>query len=163
MAKRTLGDAGATAVSVTYALLHYTLLVAYISKAGSTIADASDGVVSATQAGIGFTLVVGGMCYAARPNVLDGMNGVLVVGVLGFFFALLGLSAGGLDSSLLVEANWEALPAALPTIALAFVFQNVVPGLYCSFVVSFDFFSIFSTANSKKTLVQLFRLPWKET
>ena len=28
MARRTLGDSGATAVSLTYALLHYTLLVA---------------------------------------------------------------------------------------------------------------------------------------
>jgi hypothetical protein len=32
MARRTLGDAGATAVSLTYALLHYTLLVACESR-----------------------------------------------------------------------------------------------------------------------------------
>lgn len=40
---------------------------------------------------------------------------------------LLGTAATGVDPSLLLTAHWEAIPPALPVVALAFVFQNVVP------------------------------------
>lgn len=40
---------------------------------------------------------------------------------------LLGVTATDVRPDLLAVANWEALPDALPVIALAFVFQNVVP------------------------------------
>lgn len=40
---------------------------------------------------------------------------------------LLGVAATDVRPELLAAANWEALPDALPVIALAFVYQNVVP------------------------------------
>lgn len=40
---------------------------------------------------------------------------------------LLGAAATDVRPELLAAANWDALPDALPVIALAFVYQNVVP------------------------------------
>lgn len=125
MARRTLGDVGAGAVSLTYALLHYALLVAYIAKAGETVQQVTGLPLVAADAL--FVVIFGGLCYAARPSVLDGINSVLVGLVVATFLALLGLAATDVRPELLSVANWEALPDALPVIALAFVYQNVVP------------------------------------
>jgi len=47
--------------------------------------------------------------------------------VVASFLALLGRAAGGADPGALTAADWGSVPGTLPTIALAFVFQNVVP------------------------------------
>lgn len=136
MAKRTLGDNGSIAVSLCYAFLHYTLLVAYIAKGGETLAQATGAPLIPSE--LGFTALVGGLCYLSSATVLDGVNSVLVAGVIASFLALLVSSASGLDPSLLAKANWEAVPDALPVISLAFVFQNVcfifkIATLHCIF------------------------------
>jgi len=40
---------------------------------------------------------------------------------------LLGLASGGMETRALSRANWAAVPATLPVLSLAFVYQNVVP------------------------------------
>ena len=57
------------------------------------------------------------------------------VQVVASFLALLGRAAGGADPSALAAADWAAVPATLPTIALAFVYQNVVPVIASSLEV----------------------------
>ncbi|KAL4437968.1 hypothetical protein ABPG77_004189 [Micractinium sp. CCAP 211/92] len=125
MARRTLGDAGARAVSATYLLLHFALLVAYIAKAGETLQAATGLPLAAVDAA--FVAAFGGLCFAARPATLDGINSVLVALVVASFLGLLGAAATDVRPELLAAANWDALPDALPVIALAFVYQNVVP------------------------------------
>lgn len=129
MARRTLGDGGAAAVSITYGLLHYSLLVAYIAKAGETVSTATG--FPQPLADVGFTLLMGTLCYAARPNQLDIANSILVGGVLATFLGLLITAAPGINFDALSTSHWDEIPAALPVIALAFVFQNVVP-VICS-------------------------------
>ena len=55
--------------------------------------------------------------------------------VVASFLALLGRAAGGAEPSDLAAADWAAVPATLPTIALAFVYQNVVPVIASSLEV----------------------------
>lgn len=124
-ARRTLGKSGAVSVTVTYALLHYTLLVAYTAKAGQILAS-SVGTPEAFG-DVSFVATLGLLCYAAPGPLLDRVNNVLVALVIGTFLALLGTVLPGLTVDNLSENHWEALPAALPVIALAFVYQNVVP------------------------------------
>ena len=40
---------------------------------------------------------------------------------------LLALASGGMETRALSRANWAAVPATLPVLSLAFVYQNVVP------------------------------------
>jgi tyrosine-specific transport protein len=129
MSRRTLGDGGATIVSLTYGLLHYSLLVAYIAKAGETVSTATG--FPQPLADIGFTLAMGTLCYASRPNQLDTANSFLVGGVVATFLGLLITAAPGVHFEALTTAHWDEIPAALPVIALAFVFQNVAP-VICS-------------------------------
>ena len=41
--------------------------------------------------------------------------------------ALLALASGGMEASALARTNWAAVPATLPVLSLAFVYQNIVP------------------------------------
>ena len=52
---------------------------------------------------------------------------IIIPQVVASFLALLGRAAGGADPGALAAGDWAAVPATLPTIALAFVYQNVVP------------------------------------
>lgn len=119
MARRTLGDAGATAVAIVYACLHYTLLVAYIAKAGGTLHEASGLPLWASDAA--FVWLFGGLCFRARPTTLDGINTALVGLVVAAFLGLLGASAAEVHPEQLAGANWAAIPDALPVIMLSFV------------------------------------------
>ncbi|KAK9846332.1 hypothetical protein WJX81_001708 [Elliptochloris bilobata] len=125
MAERTLGKPGARFAGATYLFLHYALLVAYIAKAGSIVGDAA-GVPHAVAA-ITFAAAFSALCFWASPRVLDRVNSALVVAVVASFLALLALASGGMDSRSLARANWAAVPATLPVLSLAFVYQNVVP------------------------------------
>jgi tyrosine-specific transport protein len=125
MARRTLGPAGGAVVSVTYAVLHYSLLVAYIAKAGETLHATTGLPTAATDAA--FTAALGALCFRAAPPALDAANYVLVGGVIATFLGLLAAAAGSVDPSALLEAHWGAVPGSLPVVALAFVFQNCVP------------------------------------
>ena len=134
MAQRTLGAAGSNTVRATYLLLHYTLLVAYTAKAGSTLSSLidTDGSVATS---VLFTVIIGGLCAAASPKQLDSANTALVLGVVGSFLFLVANVAQSLDmtslSTALREEHFDLLLKSLPVVALSFVFQNVVP-VICS-------------------------------
>ncbi len=134
MAERTLGKVGSNVVRATYLLLHYTLLVAYTSKAGSTISSlvgTDDSMIPSAL----FTVVIGGLCAGATPRQLDGANNALVLGVVGSFLFLVANVSQSLDVTLLPtalrEEHYDLLVKSLPVVALSFVFQNVVP-VICS-------------------------------
>ena len=96
-----------------------------VAKAGETLAAAAH--VPPPAASVAFSLAAGALCYLARPPQLDAINSALVLAVVASFAGLLGAAAGGVDPAALARADWGALPRALPVIALAFVYQNVVP------------------------------------
>ena len=62
------------------------------------------------------------------------MNGFLVVAVVASFLALLFTAAAGVQLPALLTANFAAVPASLPIIALSFVYQarrGVPDGMSC--------------------------------
>jgi tyrosine-specific transport protein len=127
-AERTIGTVGSTAVSATYLLLHYTLLVAYTVKAGSTLTTIAPSI-SLTVGEVAFVSVLGLLCFGTPSKTLEKINNVLVLLFIGSFLALLSTAIPGVDVERLLNESprWEALPSALPVIALAFVYQNTVP------------------------------------
>ena len=64
--------------------------------------------------------------YAA-PSGTASRSVLLLPQVVASFLALLGRAAGGADPAALAAGDWASVPGTLPTIALAFVYQNVVP------------------------------------
>ena len=125
MAERTLGRGGTVAAGAAYVFLHYALLVAYLSRAGD-ILGGELGVPPAVST-VGFMAALTSVCFFSSASRLDQVNAVLVAGVVGSFLFLLALAAPGVDPGALAKADWGAVPDALPVVALAFVFHNVVP------------------------------------
>lgn len=103
----------------------YCSTCADIAKAGEIVSSASG--FPQPAADVIFALAMGTLCYGARPSVLDSANTALVGGVVVSFLCLLTFIIPGIHPEVLVQSHWERVPEALPVIALAFVFQNVVP------------------------------------
>lgn len=128
MAERTLGTPGTRFAWGAYVFLHYALLVAYISRSGEMIYEATDGAVPAASAAVAYALLLGGFTYAAPSRLFESFNNVLVLLVIGTFLPLLLIAGGSVDSvNLVSRADWSAVPNTIPVIALAFVFHNIVP------------------------------------
>lgn len=83
MASQTLGVTGTQVTSAAYLFLHYSLLVAYIAKAGEITADT---LQVPTPAGAAlFATVFAAACYGTSSKLLDQVNGALVVAVVASF------------------------------------------------------------------------------
>ncbi|EIE25275.1 aromatic amino acid permease [Coccomyxa subellipsoidea C-169] len=133
IAQATLGRTGARVTSAAYLLLHYSLLVAYTAKSGDLCKDLLGGSAGtpALLWSIPFCGTLAAGCYFLKARDLDRGNGILLAAVLLSFMGLLGLTSGQINSANLTHSNWKAVPATLPVLSLAFVYQNVVP-IICS-------------------------------
>ena len=128
MAERTLGPPGTRFAWGAYVFIHYALLVAYVSRAGEIIHDATGGVVPTAAASVAYAATLGGFMYVAPSDKLEGFNNALVTAVLATFLPLLLIAGGAVEPSNLVDhGSWSAVPNSIPVIALAFVFHNVIP------------------------------------
>ena len=127
MADVTLGSTGQRAAQLVYVGLHVSLLVAYLSRGGAIVAAATH--LPYPLAAAVFGGILAAPCALLPAAALDAVNGAAVLAVVAVFITLLTLAAPTVDVDALLTAptHWEALPRALPTITLAFVFQNVVP------------------------------------
>ncbi|OAY57905.1 tyrosine-specific transport protein [Manihot esculenta] len=127
MARRTLGTVGVQIACWTYIFIHYALLVAYVARSSEILTNFL-GIPLWESAAL-FSLVFGGICYFGSQRFIGGVNGVLVLGIIISFTALVAVASGGLQLDALLKANFEAVPMSIPIIALSFVYQNVVPVL----------------------------------
>eukprot|EP00798_Chlamydomonas_sp_ICE-L_P025958 gene25958-11642_t len=125
MANDSFGPAGRNIVSAGFLVLHYCLLVAYISRAGETISNTTSlpqGVCSAA-----FAIGIGAVCYNLSPKQISEVNGSLVLLFIATFLALLGLVSAGVDTNNLNHADFNQVPPIFPILVLAFIYQNIVP------------------------------------
>ncbi|XP_047317785.1 tyrosine-specific transport system-like [Impatiens glandulifera] len=125
MAKRTLGSTGVQISCWSYIFIHYALLVAYVARSSDILTNFL-GIPLWESATI-FSLLLGGICYFGSQRLIGAFNGVLVLGIIVSFTALVVIASGDLHWDALLKANFEAAPLSIPIIALSFVYQNVVP------------------------------------
>ncbi|RWR74749.1 tyrosine-specific transport protein isoform X1 [Cinnamomum micranthum f. kanehirae] len=127
MAMRTLGKLGVQVACWSYIFIHYALLVAYVARSSDILTNFL-GIPLWESAAL-FSLVFGGLCYFGSQRFIGAVNGLLLFGIIASFAALVGVASGDLQWNSLLQANFEAVPLSIPIIALAFVYQNVVPVL----------------------------------
>lgn len=127
MAKRTIGSVGVQVACWSYIFIHYALLVAYVARSSDILTNYL-GIPQWESATL-FSLVIGALCYFGSQRVIGAVNGLLVLGIVTSFTALVVVASGNLHFDALLKANFEAVPSSLPVIALAFVYHNVVPVL----------------------------------
>lgn len=130
MARRTLGSTGALSASLVYAFLHYAILVAYSSKGGEVLSRELHLPESNQWAGpVLLNLTLGMLVYFATAEQVSNANVALTGGVVMSFACLIAsaLYGGGFDvNNLFGKGNWGEVFPAIPVIALAFVYQNIV-------------------------------------
>lgn len=133
MAERTLGSTASTFVSSAYLFLSYTLLVAYLAKAGELLGGIVH--VPPAAAGVAFAAVMGGSIFVGSDQSTDKVNRGFT-GALMVLFLLIGLDAfmetHG-DLSHLTYADWSQAPACVPIAFLALVYHDLVP-VVCSYL-----------------------------
>ncbi|KAI5433427.1 hypothetical protein KIW84_020631, partial [Lathyrus oleraceus] len=127
IARRTLGTVGVQISCWSYIFIHYAVLVAYIARSSDILTNFLH--IPIWESGTLFSLVFGGICFFGSQRFIGAVNGVLVIGIISFFVALVAVASGNLHLDALLKANFQAVPMSIPIIALSFVYQNVVPVL----------------------------------
>lgn len=131
MAEATLGPTVSNAVTATYLLLAYGLLVAYIGKAGDALHHLtlellpSDAGMTLAVTSVVLLLAIGG------PNAADTVNRTLTAVLLALFAAILVFAGPLLTPGALLNlpTDWSAAPCALPIIFLTLVYHDLIPVL----------------------------------
>ncbi|CAK9261203.1 unnamed protein product [Sphagnum jensenii] len=148
MAYHTLGIWRARVACEAYLVIHCAVLVAYVA-CSSDIVSHSLGIPFQHGRPLLFWKV-GTLAFASvgthpflhtdeddslfeffslHQQVIGIVNGAFVVAIMASFTVLAdqGAPSGGLEFKSLLHANFAAVPQSIPVIALAFVYQNVVP------------------------------------
>jgi len=130
MAARTIGPAGATLSSLSFIIVHFGLLVAYLSRGGELLAAALPGAMAVgIPAPAVFAVVFGGLIFLTKgTDALEVANNVFALIVLVSFAALVGFALPSTEPSRLFEvAQWSRTSEIVPTLLLSLVYHNVVP------------------------------------
>ncbi|MBA2710189.1 MAG: tryptophan/tyrosine permease [Tatlockia sp.] len=131
MAKSTLGLPGQIIAWITYLLLFYTLLAAYISG-GS---DVLSGLLQQANLNLPswctsllFTLTFSLIVYGGIRSV-DYVNRGLMFGKLGIYLLLIFLISPHIDRSILSGGSQKAITGSLMVLITSFGFASIVPSL----------------------------------
>ena len=130
MVKRTLGGPGAAVASAAYVFLHYSLLVAYIARAGGSVAEAAH--LPMWMASGGFTVAVGAFCFFSSTRFLDTINTGLLALVILSFLGLVGYAAPAVNLQNLEAANWSGVIDTLPVVCSLHQQIGARPRLVCA-------------------------------
>ena len=114
MAMTTLGKTGSYVMSATYLFASTTLLVAYIAKAGEII-ETIDPALTLEASTIGFTVGLGAVMAFGSVNVIDNINRVLTIVLMGLFFGILYEGAIVADFKTTICQRASKLPEAIPS------------------------------------------------
>lgn len=130
MAAQTIGPVGAAVSSVSFIVVHFGLLVAYLSRGGELLAVAFPEVLATgLPAPAIFAAVFGGLVFLTKgSDALEVANNAFASVLLVSFVALVLLAAPSFEPGRLFEvANWGHTTDIAPTLLLSLVFHNVVP------------------------------------
>ncbi|HRE33419.1 MAG TPA: aromatic amino acid transport family protein, partial [Candidatus Berkiella sp.] len=131
MAEKTLGKPGKLFTWLIYLILLYALTAAYLGglgvwvQQGLKVLGHVPSSFTAALAGTFLTIIV----ISLGTAVTDWVNRLLMIGLIGAFISLLGLTIGHVDPTLLFSqsAKWDLRP--IPLMITAFGSAIVIPSL----------------------------------
>jgi tyrosine-specific transport protein len=127
MAEQTLGPLGGAFTTVTYLMLSYTLLVAYIAKSGEMLSLMFNVPISFGAAV--FTFAFGGIICFGGNHTVDDINQALTTLLVGFFLLIVAGGMSAADWSGLEHMDWAMAPQTIPIMILALVYHDLTPVL----------------------------------
>lgn len=132
MAKETLGRTWEMIAWLTYLLLLYSLMAAYLSAGGDIVRNFLSAIstyeIKDWIGPLPWVLVVATFILAGA-NFVDGFNRVLMAGLVLTYFLLLGTAVPHADLNLLKHGKPGYILAALPVVVTAFGYHVIIPGM----------------------------------
>lgn len=130
MAAKSIGPAGAVVSSLVFVVVHFGLLIAYLSRGGELLASIlPSGTCSLVPPPAVFAALLGGLVFATKgSDALEQANNALAAIGIASFVVLVSFALPLADlSSLFGVADWSRTSDVAPTLLLALVYHNVVP------------------------------------
>lgn len=132
MAKHTLGKTGQTVAWISFLLLFYSLLAAYITGGGAIF---NEGVklffhkeLSPWMGSIPWMLIFGTIVFFGA-TLVDQVNRVFMIGLIAAFIALIFVAMPKIQLNLLQGGEFKYLLSAFPVLMTSFGFHIVIPSL----------------------------------
>lgn len=128
MARKTLRTPGEIIAWVSYLLLLYSLLAAYISGSGALFLSEFGDDIPAWVGPLPFAIVFGLVVYLGIQTV-DLLNRLLMAGAALTFFTLLALVIPQVEGSRLFHTFWPYLFVPVSVVVTSFGFHIIIPTL----------------------------------
>jgi tyrosine-specific transport protein len=132
MADKTLGKFGQGTAWFLFLFLFYSIMVAYSAGSGELIADFVEETTKIViPAWAGSLIFVGlfGLIVYFGTFAVDGMNRLLMAGLLITYFMLLALGFPHISNKLLQQIDWSESLWVVPIMIISFGYHNLVPSL----------------------------------
>lgn len=132
MTRATLGYKGEVVAWITYILLLYSLMAAYLSGGGGIVRQYFEMETSLDVPDwwgpVSWALIVGCIVYFGAKRV-DGLNRLLLIGLVISYFFITFMAVPHIEIEYLTAQQPSFLLAALPVAITAFGYQVIVPSL----------------------------------
>jgi tyrosine-specific transport protein len=129
MSNRLLGHWGRAAAGATYLFLYYCLMVAYFAAGAPIFSDFLKGLFGLDRGGMVFYGLLFGGIVVFGMKLIDRINLILVVGLIGAYVALVGTGYREVEGERLLAHDWGAMWLAAPVLFSAFGYHNIIPSL----------------------------------
>lgn len=132
MTKATLGKGAEVIAWITYLLLLYSLVAAHLDAGAHLFLAASQSLFKLSLpiwlGPLPWVLVIGLIIFSGAGRV-DGLNRILMLGLIASFIALISLTIPHINTHYFVSSEPSRLFFALPILTTAFGYQVIVPSL----------------------------------
>ena len=132
MAKATLGKMGEVITWLSYVLLLYSLMAAYLSGGGSIVNSVIDqhftGHLPIWLGPMIWAVIVGVIVFLGAGHV-DGLNRLLMFGLIAGFLVLIGFTLTHVDMANFSDGHPKYIAAALTVVITSFGYHVTIPGL----------------------------------
>ncbi len=128
MARSTMGNRAARVVEALFALLYYSLLIAYLKGFTQIVSDTYPTLPFSLHAGL--AIVFFGGCIFFKEHGMNKVNSLLVYGLMITYLLIPIMGARHVEPQAFLRTNWQESLFSIPLIITAFGFHVIIPSLY---------------------------------
>lgn len=129
MAYHILGPVGRVVAWILYIFLFYSLTIAYVSGGGAFVTFAFQNSIPLWLGTLIFTLVFAACVYIGT-KVVDRVNFLLMIGLVGSFFLFVILGTTHVKLENIIRSHGVSALFALPVMFTSFSYQGIIPSLH---------------------------------
>lgn len=128
MSRHLLGKGGSAICWALYLFLFTGLMIAHFAGAGQIVQDVSQGTLNYWQSMVVFMLILWPFIYMGT-RLIDHLNVALMIALAITYVLFIAFSAPRVQSSFLMQGQWNHTFFAIPVVFTAFGYQTLIPTL----------------------------------